>query len=61
MANATVKERVKGGLIVRDSTSGRFVSVSTSKSTSLRNAKTGEVVREASNRRSGAMKRLVNR
>jgi hypothetical protein len=61
MAKITEKERVKGGVVVRNAKTGQFISVSTGKSVSVRSPKTGEVVQEASSKRSGALKRLANR
>ena len=61
MATATKKERVKGGVLVRDQKTGTLLSVSTEKSTSTRNGKTVEVILGASKKRGSAMMRLVTR
>jgi len=61
MASSLEKVRVKGGVVTRSAKTGRFVSVTTSKSTSYGTAKSGKLIGEASTKRSSAMKRLVNR
>jgi len=61
MTTATQKERVKGGVLVRDQKTGTLISVSTEKSTSMRNAKTVEVILGTSKKRGSAMMRLVTR
>lgn len=61
MANSVKKEKVKGGWVARHTESGRFVSVVSGTSKSNRSAKTGEVVKEASEKRGNALKRLADR
>jgi hypothetical protein len=52
---------VKGGWIKRDAATGRFVEVGTYKSVAKASQKTQTVIREASSKRSSALKRLADR
>ncbi len=52
---------VKGGWIKRDASTGRFVEVQTSKGVAKASPKSVLVVKGASSKRSGALKRLANR
>lgn len=55
------RKPVKGGWIVRESATGRLVSVTTQRSTSFPSEMTREVIGGASTKRSRALERLVNR
>lgn len=52
---------VKGGLVTRESKSGRFVAVSTPKGVSKASAKSQSTVEMSSAKRSAALKRLSDR
>ena len=52
---------VKGGRIKRDAATGRFIEVATHKGVAKLSRKTLTTVKEASSRRSSALKRLADR
>jgi hypothetical protein len=61
MKNRTETKPVKGGWVKRDAASGRFIEVVTPKGVSKSSRKTGAAVKQASSKRSAALKRLANR
>lgn len=52
---------VKGGWVTRDASTGRFIEVRTEKGVSRSSSETRTTVKEASSRRSAALKRLADR
>ncbi len=52
---------MKGGFVLRDEQTGRFTMVQTTKGTSRASAKSEAAVKEASTKRSAALKRLSDR
>ncbi|MET4128663.1 hypothetical protein [Roseovarius sp. MBR-6] len=61
MATNLKKTTVKGGYLVRHEITGRLAEVGTSSVTSKSGAKTAQVIKEASERRKSALKRLADR
>lgn len=61
MKNQTETKPVKGGWVTRDAASGRFMEVRTTEGVSKAGVKTRSSVREASSKRSAALKRLADR
>lgn len=65
MANASKKDAettpVKGGWIKRDAVSGQFMEVHTNNGTAKASPKSESAVKEASSKRSSALKRLADR
>ncbi|MEO1687182.1 MAG: hypothetical protein AAFU61_04680 [Pseudomonadota bacterium] len=59
--HATVDERVAGGVITKDASSGRLVSVTTSQGVSRPSKESRRVIEGISNRRSAALARLADR
>lgn len=53
--------KVKGGRIVRDAITGRFISVETAHGVTKRSAKSVAVAKEVAAKRSSALKRLADR
>lgn len=58
MANSTT---IKGGTVIRDDKTGRFVEVTTRKGISKASPKSRETVKTVSSKRSSALARLANR
>ena len=61
MSEKVTKTPFKGGWIKRDSATGRFVEVNTSKGSAKASARSSSAAKEASSRRSSALKRLADR
>ena len=52
---------MKGGWVKRDASTGRLIEVGTAQGVSRASAKSGEVIKSISARRSAALKRLADR
>lgn len=61
MSAKSKKTSLKDGWVVRDSASGRVMTVKTEKGLSKARAKSHTVVKEASSKRHAALKRLADR
>jgi hypothetical protein len=61
MKKRSEKTPVKGGWVKREVATGRFIEVATHKGVAKVSSKTLTTVREASSKRSSALKRLANR
>jgi len=61
MTQKTDKTTVKGGWISRNSANGKFVAVGTDAGVVKKSPKSATTVKEVSDRRNAALKRLVNR
>ena len=61
MPTAVKETVVKGGVIVTENETGRFIEVRTDKGVSKSDPDTRSVLKDISTRRSAALKRLVNR
>lgn len=60
-ANRSTESSVKGGLVKRDSVTGRFIAVQTDKGTFRSGPTTQTVVKDKSAKRHEALKRLADR
>lgn len=61
MAKGSDTKAVKGGWVTRDASTGRFIEVRTEKGVSKVSSETRTTVKDASSRRSAALKRLADR
>lgn len=61
MAKGSDTKPVKGGWVTRDASTGRFIEVRTEKGVSKVSSESQTSVKEASSRRSAALKRLADR
>ncbi len=61
MNSKTEKTKVEGGWVARDAKTGRFVMVKSGKTTAKASARTISQIKDVSQKRSAALKRLVNR
>lgn len=61
MAKRCVETPVKGGSVKREAATGRFVEVRSENGVSRSSPRSNDVVKEASTRRSAALKRLADR
>jgi len=61
MGTTTKKTTVKGGWVARSALNGRFIAVGTDKGVYKKGGKTASTVKDVSQRRSAALKRLADR
>lgn len=61
MKKTSVATPVKGGWVMREASTGRFMEVRTAKGASKANTKTQSVVKDVSSKRRSALTRLADR